>query len=80
MKSLLLCCLLLLLSLICHRGHSASLSGNEIKAPEHPISESEQGESDALGPLFRTKRHLNICVYCCKCCKKQKGCGMCCFT
>ncbi|XP_018097982.2 hepcidin [Xenopus laevis] len=82
MKCLPFCCLLLLLSMICHRGHSASLGGNEIKAPEHPISESQWGESDALGPLLRTKRepNLHICIYCCNCCKKQKGCGMCCRT
>ncbi|OCT73343.1 hepcidin [Xenopus laevis] len=82
MKSLLLCCLMLLLSMICSRGHSASLGGNEIKAPEHLISESQRGESDALGFLLRTKREpsIHICLYCCNCCKKQKGCGMCCRT
>ncbi|XP_018081975.1 hepcidin [Xenopus laevis] len=81
MKSTPICCLLLLLSLICYRGHSASLSGNEIRVSGNQISETAMEESNVLEPLIRSKRHshLSICIHCCNCCK-FKGCGKCCLT
>ncbi|OCT73344.1 hypothetical protein XELAEV_18036326mg [Xenopus laevis] len=48
MKSTPICCLLLLLSLICYRGHSASLSGNEIRVSGNQISETAMEESNVL--------------------------------
>ncbi|KAE8594311.1 hypothetical protein XENTR_v10019574 [Xenopus tropicalis] len=81
MKPVPICCLLLLLSFICHRGHSASLSGNEVTVTGNQIPETQMEESNALEPLLRSKRqsHLSICVHCCNCCK-YKGCGKCCLT
>ncbi|KAG8433745.1 hypothetical protein GDO86_012198 [Hymenochirus boettgeri] len=78
MKSLTLCCLVLLLSLICHRTHGASLQGNEHNTETQNL-ELEIEESSVL--LFRQKRHsvLSICRFCCKCCG-IKDCGMCCRT
>ncbi|KAM8927914.1 hepcidin-2-like [Pelodytes ibericus] len=73
--------LLLLLSVLFHRSHPASLEKNEITKGADQISEPQMEESNILEPLLRTKRHshLSFCIYCCNCCK-NKGCGMCCKT
>ncbi|KAM8927829.1 hepcidin-2-like [Pelodytes ibericus] len=77
-------CVLLLLSTLFNRSHSASLKENEIMNSADTVAQPQMEESNILEPLRRTKRqsNLSICMYCCNCCKKskKKGCGFCCLT
>ncbi|XP_069597098.1 hepcidin-2-like [Ranitomeya imitator] len=71
-------CLILVLSLLVHRGLGASIVGrNEVAdSAEHHMEEPR-----LEGARHRTKRysHLSFCYYCCDCCK-MNGCGLCCVT
>ncbi|KAM5132676.1 hepcidin [Mantella aurantiaca] len=77
MKTTALCVILILLSIVCHRGHTAAMNNEVINAEDHLLKE----ESRLQEILFRSKRHsnLSICRFCCNCCK-SKGCGLCCLT
>ncbi|XP_072282879.1 hepcidin [Pyxicephalus adspersus] len=73
-------CVILILSTVFQRGHSASLNVNSevMEADDH----LQQEEYSLQETLFRTKRHshLSICRFCCNCCNNLKSCGMCCRT
>ncbi|KAM4652877.1 uncharacterized protein O3C94_015081 [Discoglossus pictus] len=36
--------------------------------------------SEALPPLRVERSVLGLCRFCCGCCRRMKGCGMCCRT
>ncbi|XP_073426682.1 hepcidin-1-like [Dendrobates tinctorius] len=75
-------CVILVLSLLIHRGLGASIVGhNEMADSAEYLPSAHMEESHLEGALHRTKRysHLSFCYYCCKCCKMD-GCGLCCLT
>ncbi|XP_075695154.1 hepcidin isoform X2 [Rhinoderma darwinii] len=47
--------------------------------PRSDISEVLVSPRALLTPRVR-RSMLGICIFCCGCCKKMRGCGMCCMT
>ncbi|KAM4014908.1 hepcidin-2-like [Anomaloglossus baeobatrachus] len=75
-------CLILILSVLLHRGLSASIHGhNEVADSAEHLTSPNVAESHLQEALHRTKRysHLSFCRFCCDCCKKN-DCGYCCLT
>ncbi|XP_069796063.1 hepcidin-1 [Narcine bancroftii] len=54
----------------------------EVKEEQSSLSVVNSEASHVMGPAmtrFRRTSHLSICLYCCTCCKSQRGkCGYCC--
>ncbi|KAM3909978.1 hepcidin [Leptodactylus fuscus] len=81
MKSLALC-LILVLSVLVHRGLCASVMGhNEVADSADHLTSPNMEETNLEEVHHRTRRysHLSICSICCHCCNRI-GCGLCCKT
>ncbi|XP_028325691.1 hepcidin-1 isoform X2 [Gouania willdenowi] len=56
----------------------------ETGSNDTPVEAHQGGETSLdswmMSDHIRKKRnsHISLCVWCCNCCRNQKGCGICC--